>query len=430
MTRLGRWFHDRLRELHRARLRDAGYVAVMVAIILPVVGVGCAAVAVDVGSWYATMERVQKAADAAALAGVPYLPQDFTSAKAKALEVAARNGFDNSSATTGGHVPNTITVALGDKATQLKVTISTTVTNQFGSMIGINNETITRSSTTDYQGPAPMGSPCNTFGNEPTAGTAGSSATPSGTAAGTNCPTSQPQLWGTIEGPETGKVQGDRYQTEGCESSGVDGCTGTDNDEYDDFGYIYVVKVQTAGIGKSIDLQLYDPMFVNTAQDCSYLPSSSSYGSSGNANPYVTNADARNRYSDDGSTSDSFCTGDSYPGVGSGANPKHSLTTSFVLRQQTDSQNPKVAPVQNDNSGNPCIEQFGSYNLTNSNLSANTFLSSSGSYNRDVAQTFHNWVSFCTFTPTRSGDYYLQVRSNVSLSGTTVSGGAGGRRLS
>jgi Flp pilus assembly protein TadG len=428
VSTVGHWFGNRLRalhRLHRARLRDAGYVAVMVAIILPVVGVGCAAVAVDVGSWYATMERVQKAADAAALAGVPYLPQDLPSATSKALEVAARNGFDNSSSTVGGHVPNTVTVGLGDKATQLKVTISTTVTNQFGSMIGIRNETITRSSTTDYQGPAPMGSPCNTFGNEPTAGTAGSSPTPSGTAAGTNCPTAQPQLWGTIEGPETGKVQGDRYQTENCEATAVDGCTGDDNDEYDDFGYIFVVKVQTAGIGKSIDLQLYDPMFVNTAQDCSYLPDGSTYGSSGNTNPYVTNADAKNRYSDDGSTSGSFCTGDSYPGNGSGARTKHSVTTSFVLRQQTDTQNAKVAAVQNDTSGNPCIKQYGSYNLTNSTLDGSVFQSSSGNYNRDVAQTFHNWSSLCTFTPTRSGDYYLQVRTNVSLGGTTVSGGTG-----
>ena len=37
---------------------------------------------------------------------------------------------------------------------------------------------------------------------------------------------------------------------------------------------------------------------------------------------------------------------------------------------------------------------------------------------------FHQWLDFCTFTPNRTGDYYLQVRTNVALGGT--SDGEGG----
>jgi hypothetical protein len=39
-----------------------------------------------------------------------------------------------------------------------------------------------------------------------------------------------------------------------------------------------------------------------------------------------------------------------------------------------------------------------------------------------LAQVFHNWVSLCTFTPQRSGDYYLHVRTNKShsFSGTSL----------
>ena len=39
-------------------------------------------------------------------------------------------------------------------------------------------------------------------------------------------------------------------------------------------------------------------------------------------------------------------------------------------------------------------------------------------YNPELSRIFHQWVSLCTFTPTRAGDYYLQVRTNVSLGGT------------
>jgi Flp pilus assembly protein TadG len=392
----------------RRRATEAGYAAIMVALIVPTIGIACAAVAVDTGTWYVEMQMTQKAADAAALAGVPYLPQDFPSAKARALEVAARNGYDN----TGS---NTVTVALGDKATQLKVTIRSVITNTFGSALGIKTATITKSGTADYQGPAPMGSPCNTFGNEPNAGTGGSSATPSGSAQGAsplaNC-LRTPQFWATVEGPETDKIQGDRYQTTGC-SSGVDGCTSGNNDEYDDFGYVFVVKVLAGAVNTPINLQLYDPMFVNTGQYCdSLLPASSSFtNDNNNTNPYMKNSEAIVRYTRDSATRSTWCPGDS---LGS----SHALTTSYVLRQQTDTQNPKVAAVQNDTGGSPCIKQYGTYNGSGSSISANVFKSSSSSYNDEVSSQFHNWTNFCTFTPTRAGDYYLQVRTNVSMGGT------------
>ena len=58
-------------------------------------------------------------------------------------------------------------VELGATATQLRVTVTSTVANQFGAVIGVRAHHAHASATADYQGPAPMGSPCNTFGNEP-----------------------------------------------------------------------------------------------------------------------------------------------------------------------------------------------------------------------------------------------------------------------
>ncbi|MEO7942385.1 MAG: pilus assembly protein TadG-related protein, partial [Marmoricola sp.] len=420
-TPLARRFQRLLSRSLARRATEAGYAAVMVAIIVPVVGIGCAATAVDTGRWYVEVQMVQKAADAAALAGVPYLPQDLPSAIARSKTVAARNGYDDAD-------PNiVVTVGLGSKATQLLVTVSSTIANTFGAAIGVPKANVTRSAVADFQGPAPMGSPCNTFGNEPSAGNGASSAAPTGTARGSsplaNC-VQAPQFWATVEGPETGKVQGDRYQTKKCENTGVDGCTGTTNDEYDGFGYTFIVKVAAAAVSTPIELQLFDPMFVATGQQCAQLPDSTAFPTNTTAkrnaatNPYVTNGDAVDRYSRNGPNYDDFCTGDAYAGAGSGSSTKHSLTTSFILRQQTDTQNPKNTPVQTDTSGSACIKQYGAYNTSNGNISASLFQNGVTGYNAEISSEFHNWSKFCTFTPTRSGDYYLQVRTNVSLGGT------------
>jgi Flp pilus assembly protein TadG len=415
VSRLSRRWRNR-------RLDQRGYVAILVAFLLPTVFMACAAFAVDTGNWYAQQKDIQKAADAAALAGVPYLPNDLTDATIKAIAVAKTNGYDDAD-------PNvTVTVGLGSRPTQLKVTISAVVSNTFGRVIGHPSETLTQSAVADYQGPQPMGSPCNTFGNEPTSGTGGSSPTPSGSALGaapfTNC-SSTPQFWGVIEGPETDKIQGDEFQTTNC-SSGVDNCTGGSNDEYEDFGYSYVVKVQPAAVNTPITLQLYDPEFANTNGDfnssdstpsglCGALPPTSSWPStSGNINPYVTKADARNRYAGPSSsnTGQAFCNGDYFPGSSGSPTPP---TTTFVLRQTVPSNDPAQAAVQNDTSGTPCIKQYGGLDPT---WSTNLLTSGASGYNAQLAQVFHNWTTFCTFTPTSAGDYYLQVRTNVSLGGT------------
>jgi Flp pilus assembly protein TadG len=410
------WLTARWRRL---RKNQGGYAAILVATLIPTVFMGCAAVSVDTARWYVAGQQMQQAADAAALAGVPYLPYDMPSATAKALSVAANNGFSTSN-------PNvTVTVGLGVRETQLKVTITAKVRNTFGAVIGVTTETLSRSAVADYQGPQPMGSPCNTFGNEPTAGTGGSSPTPSGSALGSspfaNC-SSTPQFWANIEGPQVDKIQGDQYQDLTC-TSGVDGCTGTSNNEYNDFGYVFVVKVQQAAVGTPVNLQLYDPEFAPTSKTsggvvlpCGNLPGKSSYTGTGNLNPWVTVADAQGRYSSDSpnsttpTTSNSFCPGDSFPG-GTGT----PLITTFVLRHQVESQNADQAAVENDTAGSPCIKQYGGISAA---PSSNQLTVGKSGYDAQLAQVFHNWTSLCTFTPDVAGDYYLQVRSNVSTGGT------------
>lgn len=422
-TTLVSWLRRRAAALADARTAEGGYAAVFVAITVASGFLfAMAALSIDTSRWYDERARVQKAADAAALAGVPYLPYDLANATTRAKEVAKRNGYDDASADV------VVLVELGELASQLRVTITSRIDNEFGRLIGVDDVNITMTATADYKGPAPMGSPCNTFGNEPNPGTNTGSPNPQGTAQGatpyTNC-LRVPQFWATIEGPETGKLQGDRYQTRGCEANGagvppggVDGCSGGgwgNNDEYDPFGYVFMVKVQPAAVNLPITLQLYDPMFVTVGQRCENLPDVGTFPNDTNAtNPYTRNNDARSRYTDDGPGFASFCPGDSNAGAGSGASPRHPLITSFVLRQQVDSLDPKLAPVQNDILGAPCIRQYQGLHL-NGELPANTFKSGQSGYNANLVKYFHNWATMCTFTPTRSGDYYLQVRTNVAL---------------
>jgi len=410
-----------LRLWRSRRANQAGYGAILVATLIPTVFIACAAVAVDTGNWYAQQKDMQKAADAAALAGVPFLPNDMPSATAKALDVAKRNGYDDAD-------PNvTVVVGLGDRPTKLKVTITAKVPNTFGKVIGVPTATLQESAIADYQGPQPMGSPCNTFGNEPPGGTGGSTPPPPGTALGTapfaNCkPVSpqtmaRPQFWGGINGPSTDKVQGDQYGSTIC-GSNVDGCTGSTNNDLDPFGYVFVVKVQQAAVNTDVNVQLYDPEFANTNSACETLPAwgtstSPTWGTgTGNVNPWVTKADAKDRYTKDGPNFKTFCNGDFFQ---SGTTP---FTTSFVLRSTSPSDNAKTTSVQNDTGGQPCIKQYGGLNPSVSQWTGLLNSPSTSTYNADLAQVFHNWTSLCTFRPTEAGDYYLQVRTNVSLGGS------------
>ena len=139
--------------VRRLRRRDeAGYAAILVALLASTILVPLAALSVDVARWYVEIERVQNAADAAAMAGVTFLPDDFDKAEEAAKAVAARNGYPDSGASS-------VSVTTGAKPTQLKVTVSSTINNGFASAFDMDLATMSRSAVADYNGPAPHGEP-------------------------------------------------------------------------------------------------------------------------------------------------------------------------------------------------------------------------------------------------------------------------------
>jgi Flp pilus assembly protein TadG len=397
----------------RRRRTEAGAAALVIAVLLPLVFLGAAAFAIDISRWYLERQKLQSVADAAAMAAVPYMPYDLAAAAVRAREVTARNGYDDADPDID------VAVSVGDKPSQLRVVVTHRLDNTFGSMIGVSSTVVNGVAVADYQGPAPMGSPCNTFGNEPSAGSGASSPIPSGTALGAvlaNCD-SLPQFWGGIQGVRTNKSNGDRFMNTYCSSTSTHECTSSANLESDPMGYVWVVRVQPTAINQPITVQLYDPAYINGGDYlCSDLPSKSDLNN--NMNPFVT-TDGKSRYSnasdtDLSTTGAPYCNGDFRPAdYDSSSSSNVAPTTTFVLREQTDTLNPKQAPVIAG-----CVRQYAGRSTA---PTVNSLKSTSSSYNAHLAQIFHNWTRLCTFTPTRAGDYYLQVRTNVKAAGSAES---------
>ncbi|MCU1453945.1 MAG: hypothetical protein JWN46_2091 [Acidimicrobiales bacterium] len=226
--------HDRSRQRKGRAPGEHGYVLVMFALLLVplLLFVG---LAVDVGSWYNRASEIQRAADAAALAGVIWLPDEAT-ARTYALQAAARNGF------VDGVNNVTITVIkVADNDRRLRVTITDSKVPSFlWQTAGGKSINLTRKATGEYVLPVPLGSPDNRMGNDPLAS-----------------PAYTPNLWASISGPYTDKNNGDPYSTKCGNGSSGTGCSQT-NGEYRNTGYVFVVDVPAASVGQTLTLSVYD----------------------------------------------------------------------------------------------------------------------------------------------------------------------------
>ena len=401
---------------------DSGAVAVMVALLAPVL-IGFAALAVDVGRWLVEVERVQKVADASANAGVIYMPQDFPVAQAAALQVAAKNGYAHNPPKT------VVTVEPGPRRSQLKVTVSNTIPNAFGVIFGISTTTISRSAIADYSGPVPMGSPCNLFGNEPL----GTSELTAGSAS--NCKDgSTPNFWANIAGPQTSKQNGDRYATQGCTSSSDSYCLGSGQfDNCDHVGStscqgetvaakpVYYFRLRIAPGAGNVDVQVYDPAFINVGDHCeknlkAASSSNSQWAGSNTPNSYVTDAKTRYAYGDPTTSPAStgkFCTGDNQFGFSSTL-----PVTTYAVLGTTDTGDPANAePI-----GACTPKQWRGLDVD-----LTKYLDASTSQGRSTdgiyaQQNFRRWQSLnCTLSAPGSGyaDYYIEVRTNIRAGAVT-----------
>jgi hypothetical protein len=133
-----------------------------------------AALAVDVGAWYADGLKAQRAADAASLAGVPRLP-DLAEATAEAKATAARNGYiDQPGCDTWPCTPASFPQVIVTRTAQdrLRVDIVTSSDFRLGRLISNTPITITRGGEAENVPPLPIGNPTSALGTgaDPSAG--------------------------------------------------------------------------------------------------------------------------------------------------------------------------------------------------------------------------------------------------------------------
>lgn len=142
----------------RRRRRQEGQIVVIFAGAILAIIAMCGVV-IDV-SWYWTNNlRMQRAADAAALAGVVWLPGNPSQAFTAAQNEAIKNGYTNG---VGGIV---ITPSVDpNNNRRLIVKINGPVGTFFSKVVGINSWPAARTAKADYVLPVPMGSPDNYYG--------------------------------------------------------------------------------------------------------------------------------------------------------------------------------------------------------------------------------------------------------------------------
>jgi len=378
MTRhpaIGRRLRDRL--LRTRRRSEQGYVAALVA-LLTLTLVGLSAFAVDTGHWYLVGQQAQRAADAAALAGVVDLPGNQSGAYSLAQQYSTANGFQNGAAST------TVTTGLDGTPTRLRVTVSRQVSNIFGPLLGVNTTTITKTAVADYAGPVPMGSPCNEFGDDPEGDGQRSSDC---AAAGA--------FWVNVGSPGATKISGDAFQDGVC-ASGVDGCSGSTNTDYDPDGYIYTVTLRAPV--SNLTIQAFDPAQVYVGDNCTNtseinLTGAAALGSKaplGVSNPST-------RYA---AGNGPFCTGD------------QALGTQGLIVTQFAVHSPGANPWDPQNWPVACTKTFQPFRGDLSKALNRTL--GAGVYNvNGVADNFRRWVTLCTFPGTvPAGTYAIQVKTN------------------
>jgi hypothetical protein len=225
-----------------------GQIIVLFAAAL-MVFIGIMGIAIDVSYAYVNEVRIQKSADAAALAGAVYLPDDPGTATTKSLAAAVQNGYSTG---VGGVVVDAHQNAANHE--QMDVTVTAPIPTFFMRAFGITSLTASRVAHAQFHLPVPMGSPLNVFG-DPTA---------------TDLSGNALNFWAAVQGPCTLKANGDPYATKNTTSvSSNCSAASTSNSEYkapatgDPGAYDYAVRVLTAG---TLTIQLYDPEFCARTQ--------------------------------------------------------------------------------------------------------------------------------------------------------------------
>jgi hypothetical protein len=217
---------------------DKGAALALVAASM-VVLMGMAAFGSDLAWFYLNASRIQRAADAAALGGVIWLPGQPGTADSTALDIALRNGYDD-----GLTDVEVLPAAVAGEPNKLQVTVRDVVPTFFAKVLGFDTMTISRTAVAEYIPPLKLGSPDNQFGN-----------------------TCDPEefsgcgpynFWANIHGKWTDNEMGDAYSSWCTNQTDDPGCA--QNIWARDSGYLYGIES-----GSSFTVEFNDIAFHNTS---------------------------------------------------------------------------------------------------------------------------------------------------------------------
>jgi Flp pilus assembly protein TadG len=245
--------------LLRRDTRERGQVLAIFAILLFVI-IGVVAVVIDISWVWSNGLRVQRAADAAALAGVIYLPGNPSGAYAVARAEATKNGYTAGSGTT-------VTPAQDSgNPRRLNVTITTSVNSFFARIFGINSFSVSKESQAEYALPVPMGSPQSYLGiyqliSSNSSGVTTTAAVKKAPGASGSAHLASQGFWAAVLTRGAQRANGDAYSPQN-NGSGA-------NADYNANGYYYTIEIP----GNNGRVYLFDPMFcaVGRSPSGSYL---------------------------------------------------------------------------------------------------------------------------------------------------------------
>lgn len=353
----------------RAARDERGFAAFWFAMAM-VLLLASGALVVDLGYGYVTAQRAQDAADAAALAGTIYLPTDPNAAQQRAAQLAADNGFDPRD-------PNVSMRAepVAGQPTELAVTLTKRIPVFFGGIVGVRRMTVTKRATADYDQPVQMGSPWNTFGNQPDCN-------------GCTTGDATPDFWANVEGPDTSKTNGNAFQAGYCDGVS-DNCPagGVNNTDLQPDGAVFAIRNAIAG--QSLAITLFDAGFVPVGDQCD--------------DPNLTALHAAMvtfgfpnaaRYAPGAWPSVPYCTGDVATAGGASTQP---VDTQFTVLQ------PDATPwTLADNPPEPACPELDLQGVPDA----------PSAFADPVAfAAWRQWTRLCTIPNAMAGDYMLQVRT-------------------
>src|SRR2546425_5413492 len=239
-----------MRHARTIATEDGAQALVMIGLSLSLL-MAIVGLAIDITWYQLNVDRMQRAADAAALAGVVYLPGNPSGAQTAALNEATKNGYQNG---VGGVVVTAAPEVLNTKI--LGVTVTAPVRTFFARLVGVPTFPGSRNARAEFILPVPMGSPQDYYGINVVCRNSDTSPNcpqvPSATGAGTLAPLG---FFGGVEARGTERQNGDAYST-------YYNGRPTLNAGFDANGYQYIVEFGPGTVNGSV--WLYDPMFCAT----------------------------------------------------------------------------------------------------------------------------------------------------------------------